>query len=193
MKPCKKCGVVKALSEFHIARDNRDGHRNECKSCWKKICRARYLATRDEYIRRSQKWRDEHPEYYEEVLRRNREENRDRRAEVGRRSYFRRKYGLSMGELDFLRIVQGDRCAICGEADTSGLHVDHHHDTGLIRGLLCGKCNKAIGLLREDPALFDSASSYLQRTQLPLGCGDKTRPPTRVRRRTEQSSQSEDQ
>lgn len=193
MKPCKKCGVVKPLSEYHVARDNRDGHRNECKACWKAICRARYLANRDEYIRRAQKWRDRNPDYYQEVLRRNREENREQRAKIGRRGYFRRKYGMSLEELEFLHVVQGDACAICGQTDPAGLHIDHHHETGLIRGLLCGRCNKAIGLLKEDPALFDSASQYLQRTQLPLGCGDKTRPPTRVRRRTEQPSPSEGQ
>ena len=150
------------------------------------------MRNRDECIRRSQAWRDAHPDYYREVLRRNREENREQRAAVGRKGYFRRKYGLSIEELEFLRVAQGDRCAICGQPDEAGLHIDHHHESGLIRGLLCGKCNKAIGLLREDPVLFDAASSYLQRTQLPLGCGDKTRPPTRVRRRVEQPSVSED-
>ena len=85
-------------------------------------------------------------------------------------------YGLTVDDYEFLNVTQQGLCAICDRPDAAGLHIDHHHDTGLIRGLLCGKCNKAIGLLKEDPALFDAASAYLQRTQLPLGCGDKTRP-----------------
>ena len=191
MKVCRKCGQAKELSEFHRARDMRDGHRNECKACWKAICRARYVANRDEYIERARNWQKAHPEYYQERLRRNREEDREHRAEVSRRGHLRRKYGLSTEDFEFLRVAQNDVCGICGEPEAAGLHIDHHHESGLIRGLLCGKCNKAIGLLKEDPALFDAASSYLQRTQLPLGCGDKTRPPTRVRRRTEEPAEPE--
>ena len=188
MKSCSKCGETKPLSEFHRASANRDGHRNECKPCWRKLQQAWYQRNREYALARTQRWRDANPEKYEEWRRRNREENRPRLSEANRRGHLRRKYGLSVEEYDFIRVVQGDLCAICGEEEIPGLHIDHHHQSGLIRGLLCGKCNKAIGLLKEDPALFDAASSYLQRTQLPLGCGDKTRPPTRVRRRTEQSA-----
>ena len=182
MKACRKCGITKPLTEFHRARDMRDGHRNECRDCWSELCKARYYENRDEYILRAQRWRERNPEKYEEWKRRNREENRDRIAASNRRGHLRRKYGLTIDEFEFLRVVQGDRCAICNELDPAGLHIDHDHETGSIRGLLCGKCNKAIGLLREEPALFDAASRYLQRTQLPLGCGDKERPPKRHRR-----------
>lgn len=182
MKPCKKCGVVKPLSEFHRATGMRDGRRNECKACWRQLQQGWYRRNREYAIQRAQEWKRQNPKRYAEQKRRYREENKNQRAEVERRGYFRRRYGLSIEELEFLRVVQRDRCAICDEPDAAGLHVDHHHKTGQIRGLLCGKCNKAIGLLREDPKLFDSASSYLQRTQLPLGCGDKTRPPVRRRR-----------
>ncbi len=193
MKPCKKCGEVKPLTEFHRARDNRDGHRNECKSCWRSLQKQWYQRNREYAIARTQRWRDANQDKYAEWKRRNREENKPCRRAQERRGHLRRKYGLTPEEYDFLRVAQSDECAICGTPDEAGLHIDHHHETGLIRGLLCGKCNKAIGLLKEDPVLFDAASSYLQRTQLPLGCGDKNRPPTRVRRRTERPPVPEDQ
>ena len=193
MKPCRKCGITKPLSEFHKARGMRDGHRNECKPCLKQIQRAWYERNREYAIARAQDWVRRNPERYAEQKRRWREDKKVERRAIERSGHLRRKYGLTIEDFEFLRVAQGDRCAICDQPDSAGLHIDHHHDSGLIRGLLCGKCNKAIGLLKEDPALFDSASSYLQRTQLPLGCGDKTRPPTRVRRRTEPTSPSEDQ
>lgn len=176
MKACKKCGVVKPLSEFHRTVAMRDGHRSECKDCWKVICKARYAKNRDEHIAKVQEWRRRNPKKFEEWKRRNREENKERIAASNRRGHLRRKYGLTLEEYDFLRASQGDRCLICGVGEEGGLHVDHDHRTGRVRGLLCGKCNKAIGLLREDPALFDAASSYLQRPQLTLGCGEDEGP-----------------
>jgi hypothetical protein len=80
---------------------------------------------------------------------------------------------MTVEEYEFLVAVQGGVCAICGQAEKRGLHIDHDHSSGLVRGLLCGRCNKAIGLLDENPARFESAKSYLSRLQLPLGCGDK--------------------
>lgn len=182
MKTCVKCGIPKPLSDFYRQSGMRDGYRNDCKRCMQVTRRDWYQRNRDYAIERAQKWRDLNPDKYEAWKRRNREENRERLAASNRRGHLRRKYGLTVEEFEFLRIAQDDRCAICNEPDPAGLHIDHDHETGLIRGLLCGKCNKAIGLLREEPALFDAASRYLQRTQLPLGCGDKTRPPKRHRR-----------
>lgn len=192
MKTGIKCGKAKPLDDFYRAAGMRDGYRNDCKGCMKLVRRAWYERNRDYAIERTKRWRDRNPEKFEAWKQRNRDENRQRLSELNRQGHLRRKYGLTVDDYEFLRVAQGDACAICGNPDPSGLHVDHHHESGLIRGLLCGKCNKAIGLLKEDPALFDAASSYLQRTQLPLGCGDKTRPPTRVRRRIEQPSASED-
>lgn len=65
---------------------------------------------------------------------------------------------------DELYDQQGGRCAICG-APPNGrrLGLDHDHDTGEIRGLLCVNCNSAIGKLCEEPALFEIAVVYLTR------------------------------
>ena len=64
--------------------------------------------------------------------------------------------------------IQGDACAICGTKDTGNrkaFHVDHCHDTGKIRGLLCGNCNSGIGNLRDDINLLQRAIEYLQSTK----------------------------
>ncbi len=60
-----------------------------------------------------------------------------------------------------LFLNQNGGCAICGQPQERRLHVDHDHKTGRIRGLLCGSCNRAIGLLKESVASLASAIGYL--------------------------------
>ncbi len=81
------------------------------------------------------------------------------------------QYGIGMDEYDALLKAQGGGCAIChrseseptrrGGAKHKHLAVDHCHDTGVVRGLLCTDCNVAIGLLRDSPALCEVAAAYL--------------------------------
>jgi|SRR6185436_3628357 len=79
-----------------------------------------------------------------------------------------RNYGLSIAQYEALVIFQGGRCAICGtdkpkERHKSGnLHVDHDHKTGKRRGLLCGSCNSALGLFKDDPEIISKAAQYLR-------------------------------
>ncbi len=85
------------------------------------------------------------------------------------------KYGLTEGEFAQLMGLQDGKCAVCRVAHTAvkrpghtrcghknyGLVVDHDHRTGVVRGLLCDRCNRAIGLLEDDAALLKSAADYL--------------------------------
>jgi hypothetical protein len=73
-----------------------------------------------------------------------------------------RRYGISEERYTELWAQQGGVCAICLEDDEKkGLGVDHDHDSGAIRGLLCPQCNGAIGMFRERPDLMQRATSYL--------------------------------
>lgn len=77
-----------------------------------------------------------------------------------------RKYGLTPVAFAQLLVEQGGVCAICSEKQPESLgdlFVDHCHVTGRVRGLLCMKCNAAIGLLRDSQALAESASAYLRK------------------------------
>jgi hypothetical protein len=69
-----------------------------------------------------------------------------------------------MEEYDALLDEQGHVCAICGGDDGErNLAVDHCHTSGVVRGLLCSNCNKALGLLRDDTARLAAAIAYLKR------------------------------
>jgi len=70
-------------------------------------------------------------------------------------------YGLSDQEFKEMKDAQGNRCLICTNEFTKTPHIDHCHDTGKVRGLLCGDCNTGIGLLREDVANLHRAITYL--------------------------------
>lgn len=89
-----------------------------------------------------------------------------------RRWQFKTKYGITIEDYETLRDAQGRACAICGRVDPIGrvskfgpeywLAVDHDHDTGRVRGLLCSNCNQALGLLNENPDLVRKAIAYLE-------------------------------
>jgi hypothetical protein len=67
-------------------------------------------------------------------------------------------------KLDALWEAQDRACAICHVSipiDGKTTHLDHDHDTKKVRGVLCNKCNMAIGLLHEDLKLFQAAVTYL--------------------------------
>ena len=71
------------------------------------------------------------------------------------------KYGISTSEFEALVARQAGRCPIC-DLPTSRLVIDHDHATGIVRGLLCGPCNLALGHFRDDPERCLRAALYLQ-------------------------------
>jgi hypothetical protein len=81
----------------------------------------------------------------------------------------RLNYGITLEDYETLLLAQNGTCAICHEPETrryptgrvSNLCVDHDHETGKIRGLLCHRCNQAVGYLRDRSGLCLSAAAYL--------------------------------
>lgn len=83
------------------------------------------------------------------------------------RDYLLKKdHGISLEVYNKILELQGGVCAICGKAEVrknKNLVVDHNHKTGKIRGLLCFKCNVALGLFGDDFVTIYLAHEYLQR------------------------------
>lgn len=73
-----------------------------------------------------------------------------------------KEYGLTVEQLRAL--LTRKACDICGEvfSSTKHRHVDHNHETGKARGLLCSNCNHAIGKMKDNPELLRKAAAYLE-------------------------------
>ena len=71
-------------------------------------------------------------------------------------------YGITIADYNAILERQGGVCAICKKHPGETLCVDHCHATGKVRGLLCRKCNAAIGFLEDDPRNARAAAAYLE-------------------------------
>lgn len=82
-----------------------------------------------------------------------------------RSEYTRRRnisqYGITPDDYKVMLDKQNGTCYICKKFDTKALAVDHDHDTGKVRGLLCTRCNRGIGLFGDSPDLLARAAEYL--------------------------------
>jgi Recombination endonuclease VII len=72
------------------------------------------------------------------------------------------RYGLSVEEYEALVREQNGACAICKKKPARWFCIDHCHATGVVRGLLCVKCNVGLGHFDEDPHLMRTATAYLE-------------------------------
>lgn len=80
-----------------------------------------------------------------------------------------KKYGLTLKQWDSMRELQDYKCLICGihedSAQQDTLCVDHCHNTGKVRGLLCHNCNRGVGLLKDSISNLENALKYLKDTK----------------------------
>jgi Recombination endonuclease VII len=152
---------MKELDDFYRGAGMRDGYRSECKACNLAIRKAKYAADPRPYIERVAKWQRENAERVNRYRREYR--RRPERKAADRDGHLRRKYGITLADYEQMLENQRGGCGICGAppGDVS-LHVDHDHLTGEIRGLLCVKCNNAIGAFHESHDLFQAAADYLE-------------------------------
>jgi hypothetical protein len=96
----------------------------------------------------SQRWRERHPE----------------RHRVSSRKMSIKKLGLIYEEVNEYFENHNGLCDICESPPTDGktnLNIDHDHKTGEFRGLLCGSCNRALGLFKDSAEILTRAAAYL--------------------------------
>lgn len=133
MKTCTKCSIPKPFTDFHKGSNYADGYRSICKACMSA--------------------------YYKQ-------RNSQPKQKLKQREWsYRRLYNITPAEYDQLLKKQGGGCAICGDTKTrkgsDHLHVDHDHQTGEVRGILCNHCNVALGYIKDKPDLLQKAINYL--------------------------------
>ena len=189
MKTCSKCGqVLPKTAEFFAARsDFRDGLMGRCRQCQSESNRAYHESHRDEIEKhrktciealtpeerqnRLDYWKGyyrEHRDHTLEGLHRNYEKNKDAinaKRRHGRWPYWLRRYGLTPALYLDIVVAQAGLCPICGAQLTGRVHVDHCHETGRVRGVLCHQCNCGIGFLRDDSTIVAQALAYLKESE----------------------------
>lgn len=103
--------------------------------------------------------------YYKEYSEKNKErvkKYQSRTPEQWKERNIARRYGITIEFYNSLIEHQKGVCAICLKKPEK-FHVDHSHETGIVRALLCNKCNTSLGLLQEDIDIFHRAIEYLQK------------------------------
>lgn len=91
--------------------------------------------------------------------------NREYRRRYSYEAAIQRLYGITLEEREAIWEAQGRRCKIChstGEGQKRRMHVDHDHDTGKIRGLLCHPCNIMLGGAKDSIEVLEKAIAYLR-------------------------------
>jgi hypothetical protein len=173
MKICTKCKEEKPLDQFY---KQGDGLMSRCSTCCKEI-KKRWMSNKV-YVDPPQ----EKPCNTCGITKPISEFNKDRQAKTGirakcrecqrgepKRRYKYKNTHFSQEQYNIKLIEQDGVCAICGKeeegktnrGDNKKLAVDHNHKNGQVRGLLCSRCNTAIGLLREDVTAIGAAIKYI--------------------------------
>lgn len=158
MKKCSICKLEKDESNFHKNKKKKDGLDTRCKSCkheinminkekYKIYHHKRYLEKKEEINKKNREWYKNNPE-------------------KSRNQKLLYQYGITLEQRNEIIRAQNNKCKICLDnlniLDTKIIHVDHNHNTGKIRGVLCKKCNSMLGLSRERKDILLNAIQYLK-------------------------------
>jgi len=136
MKTCNVCETARPLSDFGVRKTGRIGDLiMPCKPCKVKVHRQKRRANPAHFLK------------------------------IERKSKFKNQYGITVEKYDEMLKAQGGGCGICGSKTpstrTTYFAVDHCHTTGKVRGLLCTKCNRGLGLFNDRSDLLKLATTYL--------------------------------
>lgn len=167
---CKDCNKTKKREQYSMSpekyktasskyRDSHPGSNKQYREANKekeKIRSIRYYNNnKEKEKKRHADWRDRNPEWSANHHARHPEKRKENKL---------RKYNLTLAEYYELLEKQNGKCVICetsGDSKNTFPCVDHCHDSGMVRGLLCKYCNASLGLMRDDPQLLENAAEYL--------------------------------
>ena len=156
-KQCSKCHEIKPTAEFRKATHHIDGLTSHCTSCINLRNRIRYAKTP------ASKENSRAKATARRQANRSSEQARVRKHQL-------KRYGLTLEGYQQMLTARNGLCDICKQPEhvtqygkIKDLAVDHKHGTMHVRGLLCQKCNRAIGGFQDSPALLRAAADYLER------------------------------
>lgn len=177
MKECRKCGRDLPLASFARDRNRRDGLQVHCRECVAEYSATHYRRRREAMGKPVREKVDvpagsklcrtcgevkPHGEWHRNASASDGLSTRCKecRAALGREDHLRRSYGLTRAGRDALIASQGGVCCICLSAVPA--HVDHCHETGRVRGVLCFSCNAALGQFKDQPEVIRRAAAYVE-------------------------------
>lgn len=132
-KKCNKCREILPVSGFYSKKVSKDGLMGYCKKCVSR--------TNKEYRKKYKK----------------------QTRKTMRNWHLRSKYGITLEEYDVMLEEQNGVCYICGLPPLGyRLAVDHDHEKGRVRKLLCSNCNRALGFAKENTDTLKKLISYIE-------------------------------
>jgi hypothetical protein len=137
IKVCKKCG-----STYYKLR---------CTTCYNSYMRSYNNSNKEKCSKRNKRYKLRHPD-------------------ICKNSVLKVVHGITLKDYNILLESQDGTCAICGNEETGCnqhgilkfLSVDHDHTTGIIRGLLCKRCNLVLGQIKDSIDLLNKMKMYLK-------------------------------
>ena len=160
-KLCLDCKLILPIENFRIVRKEDWCISSYCKKCLNKKKENKLKGTE----KQKEKWKRHSKKRKQWLKPANKEKMRLRHLE--------KKYGMSEQDYKNMLLQQGGVCKLCGGLETRvdkitgvviQLAIDHCHETNKVRGLLCGKCNRALGGFQDRVDLLQKAIEYLKET-----------------------------
>lgn len=184
VKQCRTCEKVKTLSEFSADKRLKSGLSFRCKECNSRICKeyrnsqvakepvphkecpdCKMIKSKDEFYKIPSR-SDGLAQRCVECSRRAKRVEYVKYKNKYKDNDLRKRYGITLEDYMTLIDLQDGLCAICrSPSDTNfALCVDHNHQTGEVRGLLCNRCNRALGMFGDDINVLIEAIIYLSKS-----------------------------
>jgi hypothetical protein len=164
--PCKSCGKY----ERYVS--NKSCTSCTIKSGLEKLNNDELMKpyrTKEKTKKKVDKWREENPEKYQEQYKNSAAKQRSKKyysdnKSILKNTYLQKNYGITIQDYNFLLEEQNKKCKICDNECPTGksLAVDHNHETGKVRGLLCKNCNIGLGMFFDNIDFLKSAVLYLK-------------------------------
>lgn len=145
IKKCNICLIEKSLDDFYFSGGYPQAY---CKSCQNNVAKI---------------WRENNKDYCKKYKK---EKEKFITPEIRMRRKLLHRYGLTLEQYKDMLDSQKGVCAICKMScrTRKNLSVDHCHNTGIVRGLLCNDCNNILGRAKDSHEILRKAAEYLEKT-----------------------------
>jgi hypothetical protein len=150
------------LEYFNAHAHGKYGLQARCKDCKREELRRADQEHPERKAARDKRYAAKHPEKRKAIHAKHR--TTPKWKKTLQKNWLRTKYNMTEEDYQKMFDSQNGLCAICGfpEKDGKRLHIDHDHLENKVRALLCGKCNRGVGMFNEDESLLQKAIDYLR-------------------------------